>query len=60
MLGEQEEEAERGTAGAWRVLLLHAEGTYALESDSAPPRQSQNREPPYLFSSHQINNNILL
>lgn len=59
MLGEQEEEAERGTAGAWRVVL-HAEGTYALGSDSAPPRQSQNREPPYLFSSHQINNNILL
>lgn len=53
------EEAERGTAGAWRVVL-HAEGTYAVKSDSAPQRQSQNREPPYLFSSHEINNNILL
>lgn len=40
--------------------LLHAEGRYAPKSDSTPLRQSQNWESPYLFSSHQINNNVLL
>lgn len=46
---------------SWSVeSLLHAEGTYAPKSDSPPPRQSQNWESPYLFSSHEINNNILL
>lgn len=40
--------------------LLHAVGRYAPKSDSTPLRQSQNWESPYLFSSHQINNNIRL
>lgn len=46
---------------SWSVeSLLHAVGRYAPKSDSTPQRQSQNWESPYLFSSHQINNNILL
>lgn len=46
---------------SWSVeSLLHAEGRYMPKSDSTPLRQSQNRESTYLFSSHQINNNILL
>lgn len=46
---------------SWSVeSLLHAEGRYAPKSDSTPLRQSQNWESPYLFSSHKINNNILL
>lgn len=46
---------------SWSVVsLLHAEGRYAPKSDSTPQRQSQNQESTYLFSSHQINNNILL
>lgn len=40
--------------------LLHAGGRYAPKSDSPPLRQSQNCDSPYLFSSHEINNNILL
>lgn len=63
---------EKHLANVWRTLreqrehswsvesLLHAEGTYAPKSDSPPLRQSQNWESPYLFSSHEINNNILL
>lgn len=54
MLREQREHS-------WSVeSLLHAEGRYAPKSDSPPLRQSQNWESPYLFSSQQINNNILL
>lgn len=46
---------------SWSVeSLLHAAGRYAPKSDSTPLRQSQSWESPYLFSSHQINNNILL
>lgn len=54
MLGEQRERS-------WGVeSLLHAEGRCAPKSDSPPLRQSQNWESPYLLSSHEINNNILL
>lgn len=55
--GEYREQREH----SWSVeSLLHAGGTYAPKSDSPPLRQSQNWESPYLFSSHEINNNILL
>lgn len=62
MFCERRERREREQKEhSWSVeSLLHAEGTYAPKSDSPPPRQSQNWESPYLFSSHEINNNILL
>lgn len=46
---------------SWSVeSLQHAGGRCAPKSDSTLLRQSQNWESPYLFSIHQINNNIRL
>lgn len=47
-------------SAAGTLSLLHTEGRCAPKSDSTPLRQSQNWESRYLFSSHWINNNIVL